>query len=86
MEYDNRNSGVAFTNDYKQTEKHPDFKGKGNYEGLEFEVALWERKDKQGRTFYSMKFSEPFRKEVNAEPTKPEQSFTVKETEDPLPF
>lgn len=84
MEYDNTNSGVAFVNDYKQAPNHPDFKGKGNYEGLEFEVALWERKDKNGRTFYSIKFSEPFKKQQDAPQPKPNEAIT--NTEDPLPF
>jgi len=81
-------SGAVFKNNYKDNERKPDFKGEGNFSGIVFEVAAWERKDKNGNTYFSLKFSEPFNKEVNEQSNnKPtNESFTVTETEDELPF
>ena len=78
-------SGCLFTNQFKQNEKHPSFKGDGEYKGVKFEISGWEKTDKNGNIFYSLKFSEPFNKEVHEQSnTKP--TVTITETEDPLPF
>jgi hypothetical protein len=55
------NTGSAFTNNYKQNERHPDYKGSCVVRGETFEVALWERKTAKGDTYYSIKFSEPYK-------------------------
>lgn len=60
-DYDNNNKGVAFTNDYKKSDKHPDWKGKGNFNGVDFEFGVWERTSPKGR-FLSFSFSEPYKK------------------------
>ncbi|MGA1670401.1 MAG: hypothetical protein ACO39X_04965 [Candidatus Nanopelagicaceae bacterium] len=54
-------SGVLFKNDYKTDEKHPDYKGKGEYKGVTFDLAAWVRQGKSG-SFLSIKFSKPFEK------------------------
>ena len=55
------NTGSAFTNNYKQNERHPDYKGSCVVRGETFEVALWERKTAKGDTYYTIKFSEPYK-------------------------
>jgi len=45
MEYDNTNRGSVWKNDKKETEKHPDFTGTMNVEGVEFYVSAWKRKE-----------------------------------------
>ena len=72
-DYDNTNKGVAFRNDYKTTEKHPSWKGKGNFNGQDFEIAIWERSGPKG-PFFSMSFSEPYQKQ---EPTGYEKAKAV---------
>lgn len=84
MNYDN--SGILFYNDYKTDSKHPDFKGTGKFNGTDFEVALWERKDKNGNTFYSLKFSEPFKKQTNEQSKSEPETVKIANIEDPLPF
>ena len=42
--YDNTNRGAIWKNDKKQTEKHPDFKGDLNIEGVIYNVSAWKRK------------------------------------------
>lgn len=49
------NSGAVFPNDRKESERHPDFKGKALVDGQWFWVSCW---NKEGRTgsFVSMSF------------------------------
>jgi hypothetical protein len=44
MEYDNTNRGSIWKNEKKETEKHPDFTGSINVEGVEYWVSAWKRK------------------------------------------
>ena len=44
MEYDNTNRGSIWKNDKKETEKHPDFTGSLNVEGVEYWVSAWKRR------------------------------------------
>jgi hypothetical protein len=68
-EYNNENRGVAFKNDYKKDERHPDFKGKGNFNGQDFEFAFWEKYNDKGQ-YFSFSFSEPYVKPEAAQPTQ----------------
>ena len=72
--YDNSNSGVLFQNDKKGNEKAPDYKGKLNVNGKDYEIAGWKREGKTG-TFLSLKIQEP----------KAKQPETIKQSGD-LPF
>lgn len=45
MTYDNRNRGAIWKNDDKQDDKHPDFKGSLNVDGVEYWVSAWKRKE-----------------------------------------
>lgn len=65
MSYDNTNTGAIFKND-KKADNHPDYKGKINVKGEEFEIALWVKDGKNGK-FFSAKISEPFKKDVFSE-------------------
>ena len=62
MSYDNTNTGAIFKND-KKADNHPDYKGKINVKGEEFEIALWVKDGKSGK-FFSAKISEPYKKDV----------------------
>lgn len=52
--YDNTNSGVLFVNERKSTDRHPDFTGQVNVEGVEYWMSAWKRKSKNGRGFLSI--------------------------------
>lgn len=41
--YDNTNKGQIWGNDKKETDKHPDFKGSINVEGVEYWLSAWKR-------------------------------------------
>ena len=55
------NTGAAFQNDKKGNSKAPDWKGKVNIDGVEKEIALWERQGQKGK-FFSIALSEPYKK------------------------
>ena len=57
MPYDNTNRGAIWGSDKKETEKHPDFKGKLNVEGVDYWVSAWKRKPDQIETAPSLSFS-----------------------------
>jgi len=44
-DYDNTNRGSIWRNDKKETDKHPDFTGSLNVNGVEYWVSAWKRKE-----------------------------------------
>jgi uncharacterized protein (DUF736 family) len=80
-EYNDKNRGVAFFNDKKDKETKPDYRGKGNFNGVDFELALWGRTTADGREYYSISFSEPYQKTESKAPSWEAQreKFTKKE-------
>lgn len=80
MAYDNTNRGVAFTNDYKKEDRHPDFKGNGNFAGVDFEIGIWE-KEKDGKPYLSFSFSEPYKKDESGSAWEQQrEKFATKDT------
>jgi len=57
MAYDNTNSGALFKNDRKETERHPDYKGSVNVDGVEYWVNSWLNESKSGTKFLSLKLT-----------------------------
>jgi len=56
------NSGSLFKNDYKEKDLHPDYKGKALINGTELEIGAWIKKDKNGKTFFSLSFNSKYEK------------------------
>lgn len=73
-----KNSGAIFKNDYKQEDKHPDYKGTVDVEGKLFDIALWLNESKQGKKYFGVKVDEHKEKEA-----KPD---ALGEPENDLPF
>jgi uncharacterized protein (DUF736 family) len=68
--YDETNRGVLFRDEDKKTDKHPDYTGKLNVDGVDFRLAGWIKTGKSGKKFLSLKVSEPRQQdEVIAEVT-----------------
>jgi len=60
QEYDNTNRGTLFRNEYKEKEKQPDYKGKLNVEGTDWELAGWKKSSaKTGKSFISISIQPP---------------------------
>jgi uncharacterized protein (DUF736 family) len=59
---DYTNTGALFTNDKKGNDKAPDYKGKINLNGTDYDLAGWKKQGKNG-TFLSLKISEPYNKD-----------------------
>ena len=63
-DYNNENRGVVFKHT-KTSDNQPEWKGRGNWQGAEFEVSMWERTSKGGKPYMSISFSKPYpKKEV----------------------
>jgi hypothetical protein len=55
----NPGHGVLFRVRDKQSEKGPDLKGGLNLDGVEYELAVWERESKRGQPYFSISISLP---------------------------
>jgi len=53
--FDNKNTGVLFRNENKQSEKHSDYRGSVNAAGLDYWIDGWVRQSKSGSKFISFK-------------------------------
>lgn len=56
-EYDDTNTGIIGTNDYKQKDTHPDQRGRVNVNGLWYWVSGWDKVGSNGRKFTSLSFT-----------------------------
>ena len=80
MEYDNTNRGSIWRNEKKETEKHPDFTGSLNVDGVDYYVSAWKRKPDAKENAPALSFSIK-RKEARQAPKPVETEF-----DDPIPF
>jgi hypothetical protein len=56
-EYDNNMRGVMFKNDRKENDKHPDYKGSAEINGVQYWVSGWiKTPNSGGNKFLSMSF------------------------------
>lgn len=76
---DYNNKGIFFKNNFKEKDSQPDYKGKLNVEGKDFDLAGWIRDGAKGK-FISLSISEPYNKE-SAPQADPQA-----EEKDSLPF
>jgi uncharacterized protein (DUF736 family) len=53
--FDDKNCGVLFKNENKQSEKHSDYRGEVNAAGLDYWIDGWVRTSKKGTRFISFK-------------------------------
>ena len=77
------NTGAIFKNDYKKTEQHPDYKGKAMIDNKAKDVAVWLNESQNGKKYFSMKFSEPYKE---AEAPKQDMPQDLPNKLDDLPF
>lgn len=59
MAYDNTNSGVLFVKKDRKNDKQPNFEGRINVNGKDYELAAWTKVSKAGDKFISLQIREP---------------------------
>ena len=79
------NSGAIFKNDKKTAQTHPDYRGKINVEGKDFEIALWLKESAKGMKYFSASISEPYVAPQQSQPS-PERAPSGDSMDDDLPF
>lgn len=57
-EYDNTNRWTLFKNDRKDSDKHPDYNGTLNVDGVEFWISGWIKEGKRGKFFFRINQAE----------------------------
>jgi len=57
MEYSNENRGSIWKNEKKETEKHPDFTGSLDVDGVAYWVSAWKRKPDASEKAPALSFS-----------------------------
>ncbi len=60
-QYDNSNRGALFRVDEKRSENGPDFTGKLNVAGKDWELSAWERVSKAGKPYLSVSVRKPLK-------------------------
>lgn len=57
MAYEQRdNSGTAFVNDRKESEKHPDWSGSAMIDGKMYWVSMWDKTANSGKSMRTLSF------------------------------
>ena len=72
-QYDDKNRGILFINDKKETDKHPDFKGSINVNGKEFWLSGWKKVIKNGSKVISVSIQP--KEERNSQPRRKADDF-----------
>lgn len=84
-DYDNTNSGALFKNDRKETDKHPDYRGTLNVNGVEFWVSSWIKTSKAGAKFMSLSVQPKERAQTGGQNDAPPKNVT-EEFNDNIPW
>jgi uncharacterized protein (DUF736 family) len=77
MEYDNTNAGAIFKNE-TATGNQPTYRGKINVDGIDKQIAMWVKQTKDGKPFFSVKITEPYKADapIPANPTQQKDEHT----------
>lgn len=70
QDYDNTNRGQIWRNEKKETDKHPDFTGTLNVDGVEFWVSAWKRKADANEKAPALSFSVKLKESNSNKPSK----------------
>lgn len=86
-QYDNTNSGILARNENRKTDKHPEFTGSLNVDGVDYWISAWVNEGKpggkmEGKKYFSIKVN---RKDQQGGTSKPiRQSYS--DDFDDIPF
>jgi uncharacterized protein (DUF736 family) len=85
MAYDNSNSGALFKNDDKSNERHPDYKGSLNVNGVDFWISSWLKTSKAGAKYMSLSVTPKNANNTRA-PVQSKSAPAAEEFDDTVPF
>ena len=86
MAHDNTNRGAIWKNRDKKEDKHPDFKGSLNVNGVEFWVSAWKRKESDPNNRPALSFTiKPKDEKASASAPTPSRHHVI-EDDDEIPF
>jgi len=89
MEYDNTNAGAIFKNE-TATGNQPTYRGKINVDGVDKQIAMWVKQTKDGKPFFSVKITEPYKADTpnpeNRIKQAPNDDLDIAKRVDDLPF
>ena len=85
-EYDNTNRGVLFKKDKKETEKHPDYTGTLNVNGVDHWFSAWIKTSKKGNKFMSLSLGKEKEAKPDAQHATPAPSNNMDDFDDDIPF
>jgi len=73
-QYDNTNRGVLFDNDRKESDSHPDMKGKLNINGVDHWFSAWWKESRDGAEFLSLSLGKQCEQQAKAAPEQNAQA------------
>jgi hypothetical protein len=85
--YDNTNTGMLMRNRNRETEKHPEFTGSINVDGVDYWLSAWVNTGKEGSKIEGQKyFSLKIKPKDGAKPKAPPKAQNLDDLEDDYPF
>jgi len=81
---DDTNRGVLFKNDRKTEDKHPDYRGTINVNGVDKDISAWIKVAKSGVKYLSIAASDPYVKPAETAPDADPQPAGLED--DNIPF
>lgn len=66
QQYDNDRRGVLFPNDRKESDRHPDYKGSCEIDGVHFWMDAWMKTGRDGKEFFSVSLKEKDTRQTHA--------------------
>lgn len=91
-DFDNTNRGSIWKNEKKESDKHPDFTGSLNVNGVDFWVSAWKRKDGASAKAPALSFAIKPKDEQQAAPAsqqpprRPSKAGRPDDMNDDIPF
>jgi uncharacterized protein (DUF736 family) len=80
-DYDNTNSGALFKNEDKKSDKHPDYRGSLDVQGVDHWVSAWIKTSKAGKKYMSLSIQPKEERESTPAHTNRNEDF-----DDDIPF
>lgn len=85
MTYDNTNRGALFKNDKKESDKHPDYKGNLDVDGVDHWIDAWVKTAESGRKYMSISIKKKEAKKPE-KPLRNEPQRRGRDEDDSIPF